>query len=268
MDFLPVFFSLRAQPCLVVGGGSVAARKIGLLRRAGGQVRVVAPELAPEVERLAQAGDIQHIARGFEEADLDGVRLVIAATNDRSVNARVSEAARARGLPVNVVDDPALCSFIVPSILDRSPVMVAVSTGGASPVLARQLRTRLESLIPAAYGRLASLLESCREQAKARIPDERLRRRFWEQVVEGPVAELMLAGQEARARQALEEALQTAEREGRPVGEVYLVGAGPGDELANTQMIVPLIRSNAATVSSCQRRLIGDAPSQDEYRKP
>ncbi len=229
MDFLPVFFSLRAQPCLVVGGGSVAARKIGLLRRAGGRVRVVAPELAPEVERLAETGDIQHTARGFEEADLDGMRLVIAATNDRSVNARVSEAAQARGLPVNVVDDPALCSFIVPSILDRSPVMVAVSTGGASPVLARQLRARLESLIPAAYGRLASLLESFREQARARIPDERLRRRFWEQAVQGPVAELMLAGQEARAREALEEALQAAEQEGRPVGEVYLVGAGPGD---------------------------------------
>ncbi|MBI5040289.1 MAG: uroporphyrinogen-III C-methyltransferase [Gammaproteobacteria bacterium] len=228
MEFLPVFLKLDGQPCLVVGGGTVAARRVTLLRKAGGHVTVVAPELSSELAELASTGVIAHRARRFEAADLNGMRVVIGATDVAEVNAEVSRLAQARSLPVNVVDNPELCSFIVPSILDRSPVLVAVSTGGASPVLARQLRTRMETLIPSAYGRLAAMIEEYREPAKQRFADADTRRRFWEEVLESPVAELVFAGREADARRRIEQALaKGTAKEG--VGEVYLVGAGPGD---------------------------------------
>ncbi len=229
MDFLPVFMNVRERPCLVVGGGEVAARKVSLLRRAGARVRVVAPELDARLGELARLGAIEHVARGFEPDDVAGTALVVAATDDEAVNRAVSEAARAANVPVNVVDRPDLCTFVMPSIVDRSPVQIAVSTGGSSPVLARQLRARLESVIPAAYGRLAALAEAYRPQAKARIRDPEVRRRFWERVLDGPIAELVLAGKEEEARAALEAALAEADPDARPMGEVYLVGAGPGD---------------------------------------
>ncbi len=229
MDFLPIFMDLRGEPVLVVGGGAVAARKVGLLRRAGARVTVVAPELCDELARLCDAGALEHVAREFEEADLDTPVLVIAATDDEAVNRAVSEGARARRLPVNVVDNPALCRFIMPSIIDRSPVQIAVSTGGASPVLARMLRSRLESCTPATYGRLAHLVNEYREAVKARFSNPELRRHFWEQVLEGEVAELVFAGKEQAARRALEQAIASADAERKVQGEVYLVGAGPGD---------------------------------------
>jgi len=228
MEYLPVFFKLKGQPCLVVGGGVVAARKAALLLRAGGRVTIVAPDLASDLARRRAAGEITHVARGFQAADLVGMRLVIAATDDEQVNVEVSRLAQMQGIPVNVVDNPKLCSFIVPSILDRSPVMVAVSTGGASPVLARQLRTRLETLIPSAYGRLAAMVEEFRDAAKQRFADPDDRRRFWEEVLEGPITELVFAGREAEARRRIETALAKGSAS-TGVGEVYLVGAGPGD---------------------------------------
>lgn len=228
MEFLPVFHKLKEQPCLVVGGGSVAARKVVMLRKAGGRVTVVAPRLTDDLAEQAKAGDISHHARTFQASDLDGMQLVIAATDDMAVNAEVSRLAHARGMPVNVVDNPELCSFIVPSILDRSPVMIAVSTGGASPVLARQLRTRLETLIPSAYGRLGAIIEEYREAAKQRFGDTDARRRFWEEILEGPITELVFAGREADARKRIEAALAKGTAV-QNVGEVYLVGAGPGD---------------------------------------
>ena len=228
MEFLPVFFKFEGRPCLVVGGGVVAARRVNLLRKAGGQVTVVAPELCAELAELAASGDISHRPRRFEAGDLEGMRVVIGATDSTEVNAEVSRLAQERSIPVNVVDNPDLCSFIVPSILDRSPVLVAVSTGGASPVLARQLRTRLETLIPSAYGRLAAMIEEYREPAKQRFGDADSRWRFWEEVLEGPISELVFAGREAEARRRIEQALaKGSAKEG--VGEVYLVGAGPGD---------------------------------------
>lgn len=228
MQYLPVFFKLEARPCLVVGGGAVAARKIALLHKAGAKVLVVAPELTSDLAEQTATGAIQHHARQFQAADLQDMHLVIAATDDVGVNAEISRLAQARAIPVNVVDNPALCSFIVPSILDRSPVMIAVSTGGASPVLARQLRSRLETLIPSAYGRLAAMVEEFREVVKRRFSDPDERRRFWEDVLEGPITELVLAGREAEARHRIEQALAKGNAQ-QSVGEVYLVGAGPGD---------------------------------------
>ncbi len=154
MDFLPIFLNVKGKRCLVVGGGAVAQRKAAVLIEAGAQVRVVAPELA---EGFANLPHVEYVAARFAASHLDDMTLVIAATDDPAVNRQVSELAQARNIPVNVVDAPELCSFIMPAILDRSPLMVAVSSGGASPVLARMLRGKLESMIPQGYSRLAAV---------------------------------------------------------------------------------------------------------------
>jgi uroporphyrin-III C-methyltransferase/precorrin-2 dehydrogenase/sirohydrochlorin ferrochelatase len=228
MEFLPIFLDVRDQPCLVVGGGHVAARKIGSLQRAGAAVTVVAPELTPELEARQLRDAVTHLPRPFRDNDLDGMHLVIAATGDRSVNRQVARLARDRGIPANVADQPAECSFIMPSVIDRSPVVVAVSTGTASPVLARLLRTRLESLIPAGYGRLAELCAHYRDRVKARFAEQRDRRRFWDRVLQGGVAERVFSGHLSEADAAMERELASPAPSG-DLGEVYLVGAGPGD---------------------------------------
>jgi len=229
MNYFPVFLKLGERPCLVVGGGKVAARKVTLLLRAGARVTVVAPECCDELQRLAGAGRIVWHAREFAAPDISGCELVFAATGAEQVNREVSALAKGQGIPVNVVDNPALCNFIMPSIIDRSPVQVAVSTGGASPVLARLLRARLESFIPSAYGRLARLVNEYRQRVKARFADAGHRRYFWESVLQGRVAELLFAGQEEQARAALQEAIDDTDANYETTGEVYLVGAGPGD---------------------------------------
>ena len=220
---------VNGRPCLVVGGGKVAARKVALLKRSGADVTVVAPALCEELEKLRDEGGIQHDAREFEDHDVHDRVLVIAATDDEGVNRRISELATSRRIPVNVVDTPGLCSFIVPSIVDRSPVQVAISTGGASPVLARLLRARIESFIPSAYGRLASLVDEYRHKVKERFAESDQRRYFWESVLQGRVAELLFAGRFDAARTALKEAIEDTDQSYESRGEVYLVGAGPGD---------------------------------------
>lgn len=228
MTHYPVFLDLRGKPCVVVGGGSVAARKVAALRRAGGEVVVVAPALVAELATLRDAQAIRHLAAQFSAAQLDDAWLAIAATDDAAVNQRVAEAAQARRILVNVVDNPALCSFILPAVVERSPLQIAISTGGASPVLARLLKARLETLIPSAYGRLAGLLASWRARVKQALPEAGARRRFWEDVLQGPIAEQVLAGRDAAAQAALDAAL-AAPGVSAAGGEVYLVGAGPGD---------------------------------------
>ena len=233
MRFFPVFLNLKGRRCLVVGGGEVAANKLQGLLEAEAEATLVAPEATAEIAALEEQGRISRQAREFIPEDLAGCALVIAATDDEQTNRRVAEAATARNIPVNVVDNPQLCGFIMPSVVNRSPVQVAVSTGGASPVLARLLRARLETLIPAAYGRLATLLRDFRGRVKARIPQATERRRFWEDIAQGPVAEMVFAGQDEAAARALEQALETSPAtEGaraNKTGEVYLVGGGPGD---------------------------------------
>lgn len=229
MDYLPIFLDLASRDCLVVGGGRIAARKVRLLLRASGRVTVVSPDVCEDLQTLVRDGRIEHLPRHFEDGDIDHRMLVIAATSDATVNQRVSDLAHAHNVPVNVVDQPALCSFIMPSVIDRSPVQVAVSTGGASPVLARLLRARLESYVPAAYGRLARLIEHFRDQVKSRFSSMHQRRQFWENVLQGEVAELLFAGRDDRARELLQRAIENAGDDPHPVGEVYLVGAGPGD---------------------------------------
>ena len=228
MKSFPIFLILKNQPCLVVGGGDVAARKVNLLLRSDGIVTVLAPTLCNQLAELVRIGKIEHKKKKFEKGDIEGSFLVIAATNDEGTNRQIASTASEHKIPVNVVDEPKLCTFIFPSIVDRSPVTIAVSTGGASPVLARLLRARLETLIPTAYGKLASLVDKYRQQVKHRFPDIDDRRHFWENVLQGPIAEMLFSGKEKAANDALGEAVALAQSDSKQ-GEVYLVGAGPGD---------------------------------------
>lgn len=227
METLPLGFRLRDQPCLVVGGGEIAARKVSLLLRAGARVTLVAPAVLPALRSQIEAagGNVQ--VRSYQSEDLDHQTLVIAATDDEPLNAEVSRACQQRRIPVNVVDSPALCTVIFPAIVDRSPLLIGISSNGVSPVLARMLRGKIESMIPAAYGRLASLLGEFRAQAKQTFPDTSARRAFWEAQLQGPMPDLVFSGREQDARRHLQQALDNPGR--APSGEVYLVGAGPGD---------------------------------------
>ncbi len=228
MDHLPIFLNIRDRACLVVGGGEVAARKVALLRKAGARVTVVAPTLGEGLQALQREGGIEHRPGGHDQARVEGHALVVAATDDPEANRAVAERARAAGIPVNVVDDPDTGTFIMPSIIDRSPVVAAVSTGGASPVLARLIRARLESLIPAGYGRLAELAARFRDRVKRALSDPADRRRFWDRILQGSVAERVFSGHMEEAEALLEKELESfSPSDG--MGEVYLVGGGPGD---------------------------------------
>jgi len=229
MKYLPIFLNIKDKYCLLVGGGSIAVRKAELLLKAGAKVQVVAKQLCTSMFALQQQHDFECSLRGFVESDLENVDLVIAATNDRKLNARISSLTESRHIPVNVVDNPDLCSFIMPSIVDRDPVQIAVSTGGTSPVLARLLRSHFESTIPAAYGELANLADSCRDKVKAAFPNVEERRVFWESILDGPVAEYVFSGRVDDARELLNDLIKTSTANPDYKGEVYLVGAGPGD---------------------------------------
>jgi len=229
VDYLPVYMNLQGRNVLVVGAGEVAARKVSLLLQAQARVTIIAPELGRSLTELHEADEVEWLQREFSDADLNtDYALVYAATDQESVNGRVSSEAKRRNLPVNVVDDPSLCSFVMPAIVDRSPVIAAVSTGGASPVLARLIRARIESTVPAAYGRLARLVSRFRDRVKQKFANGEERRVFWEETLQGPIAEMVFSGREAAAEEALDAAINSAAPEST-VGEVYLVGGGPGD---------------------------------------
>ncbi len=227
MDYLPLFFDLRGRTCLLVGGGSIALRKARLLIRAHAKVTLVAPHTDPELQTLLEQSQGSVFTEPYTDAHLEGAVLVISATNIDTVNEQVAKDCKARNIPVNVVDSPELCTVIMPAIVDRSPLLIGISSGGEAPVLARMVRTQLESTIPAAYGSLAKLAQKFRSAVKARFDDIDLRRRFWEATLSGPVQEHVLAGDMAQAETLFKTALE--EDDGRMVGEVYLVGAGPGD---------------------------------------
>ncbi|WJM87300.1 siroheme synthase CysG [Dickeya chrysanthemi] len=226
MNYLPLFADLRKRPVLVVGGGEVATRKIDLLQRAGADVRVAARSLCEPLHARYQAGQLAWVAQDFSPALLDNVFLVIAATDDGALNATVFEEADRRQLLVNVVDDQPKCSFIFPSLIDRSPLVVAISSGGQAPVLARLLREKLEALLPARLGQMAELAGKWRGRIKQRLASVTERRRFWERIFSGRFSSLVAAGQLAQAEQELAQQLEQPDVR---QGEVALVGAGPGD---------------------------------------
>lgn len=261
MEQLPVFLNLRGWPCLVVGAGRVGAGKAEVLAAAGGRVRIVAPEVCESAADLARGEGVELRRGRFEASDLEGRKLVVAATDDRELNRRIVALAESRGILANSASDARYGHFSMPAIVDRSPVLAAVSTGGASPSLARYVRARLETLIPRSFGRLAELARAARPEVNARLPRTSDRRAFWDRVFEGPIAEMAFAGRIEEARAALAAALAAAPRDATgagakagagsspdatasfeaaaslgagagariPAGEVYLVGAGPGD---------------------------------------
>ncbi|MDO6459702.1 siroheme synthase CysG [Granulosicoccaceae sp. 1_MG-2023] len=228
MGFLPVFLECAERPCLLVGGGPVAARKLAPLLEAGAQVTLVATRLSERLDPLLGRLSALH-RREFQDSDIDGQWLVIAATGNRAVNQHIADLCAARAIPVNVADAGAQSSFTLPAVINRDPIRIAVSTEGTSPVLSRMLKSRLESYVPSAYGDLAALVGEFRVQASEVFAGQRERRRFWESVLEGPVAELVFAGRVDEAREALIAALAAGPEQKAPAGEVYLVGAGPGD---------------------------------------
>ncbi|HEM7579686.1 TPA: uroporphyrinogen-III C-methyltransferase [Serratia marcescens] len=230
MDYLPIFADLKQRPVLVVGGGDVAARKVSLLQRAGAEIRIVAQSLSPELEQQRQQGRVLWLGKTFDPQQLDDVFLAIAATDDNALNAAVFAEADKRRVLANVVDDQPRCSFIFPSIIDRSPLVVAVSSSGQAPVLARLLREKLEALLPASLGLMAQVAGRWRGQVKQRLASIGERRRFWENTFGGRFATLVANGQTAQAERQLEQDLHRfATGDDGAQGEIALVGAGPGD---------------------------------------
>lgn len=227
MDFLPLFFDLKSKDCLLVGGGTIATRKARLLHKAGAIIHVVAPEVESELLSLVEHSNGSVSRVPYDARFLAGKTLVISATDDRSINEIVAHDCHQRYLPVNVVDNPDLCSVIMPAIVDRSPLVIGIASGGEAPVLARKIRTQLESSIPAQYGDLAKLASQFRQSVKNTFPSEDDRRRFWESILNGEIAEQVLSGNRELAEQLLQKKID--QRELDAGGEVYLVGAGPGD---------------------------------------
>ncbi|HSA88933.1 MAG TPA: siroheme synthase CysG, partial [Burkholderiales bacterium] len=225
--YFAAFLDLRGKPGVIVGGGQVAALKAEALLRSSIRVTAVAPEFCARLSELAVLGRVRLEQKRFQPGDLVGAEIAIAATDDPAVNEAVSAAARALRIPVNVADNAALSTFIMPSVVDRPPLQIAISTAGTSPVLARKLRTLIEATVPSAFGRLAGLIGRFRGASKASYPDPEARRRFWEEIVDGPIADLVLCGNENAAVRALETKL--AEGSSPKKGFVSLVGAGPGD---------------------------------------
>ena len=228
MRYFPIFIDTQNQSCLVIGAGEVAARKVELLLKTPAKITVVAPESCLTLTQLAGAGKIILLKRSFTPSDIQDQKLIFVATNNNQLNADIHRLATAKGLLVNVVDNPPLCEFITPAIIDRSPIVVALSSGGVAPVLLRYLRQKLEAVLPQGISKLGALFETFRSKVKARFDSVDKRRAFWEDIMESNIAELAQQGQIAAASQALESKL-TNQYQAENVGCVYLIGAGPGD---------------------------------------
>ena len=227
MDIFPISLKLQQQPCLIVGGGHIAYRKAVLLQKAGAVISVVAPEIEASLLEIVQATAGQYVQAPFNsEIPLRSYRLVIAATNDARVNRQVFEDCEAENVLVNSVDDPPHCRFMVPAIIDRSPLIISVASNGTSPVLSRQIRTQLEATIPHGMGKLAEFSGKWRSAVKAKITNPDERRIFWEDLYASPLKEQVFNDNLAEADHLIEQALNEWQK---PKGEVYLVGAGPGD---------------------------------------
>ncbi len=255
MENLPLFFRLHARPVLLVGAGEAAVAKARLLLAAGADIRIVAPSGLKAIADWAEAGRVRWDHRKFDPADVTGMTLAIGATGDCDTDEEVAAAAREAAIPVNIVDRPALSSFIVPSIVDRSPVTIGISTNGTSPVLARRLREQIETLLPANLGRLARFLDSFRGAVKAKFDSFDSRRRLWETIIDGPIARDVLAGREPAAREAMLSRINRRQADAPAAGHVDIVGAGPGDPELLT---VKALRAMQDADLVVYDRLIGD----------
>lgn len=280
MEAFPIFLRLQGRPCLIVGGSERAARKAELLLRAGAVLTIAAPRLCDTLATWAREGRIHHVAERLVPDQLRNQSLVIAATEDAALARQVSEAARDAGVPVNVVDRPELSTFIAGALVDRSPVLVAVSTGGAAPVLARDIRLAIERLLPPRLGRLARFAGRFRNAVKVAVPDAPARRRFWEGFFKGPIARSVLAGDEPSAQAAMLTLVNRNEGSHGGPGIIHIVGAGPGeadlltlralnllgeaDVIVHDQRVAPAILDRARR--DAERIEIGERRAQAEIR--
>lgn len=227
MDIFPISLKLQQQPCLIVGGGHIAYRKAVLLHKAGAVIHVIAPDIDANLLQLVEESQGQYIQALYPaQIQLNDYRLVIAATDDYAVNTQVFEDCEALKILVNSVDDPPHCRFMVPAIVDRSPLVISVASNGTSPVLSRQIRTQLETSIPHGMGKLAEFSGKWRAAVKAKISNPDERRVFWEDLYASPLKEQVFHDNLVEADRLIEQALLEWKT---PKGEVYLVGAGPGD---------------------------------------
>ncbi|MCU7553019.1 siroheme synthase CysG [Alteromonas sp. ASW11-19] len=229
MNYFPLFLDAKNLRCLIVGAGEVAARKLELIMKTPATITVVAPWVCDTVRRLAESEQVTLIEREFADNDLQHQDMVFIATSDEMVNQHVHDLARAQKVLVNVVDNTPLCQFITPSIVDRSPIIVAMSSGGVAPVLLRYLRQKLETVLPTNLSRLGAFSEKFRDKVKQTLKGVTARRYFWEDVLDGDIAEYVEKGQDQQAERAFHKALHAAATDSNTEGQVYLVGAGPGD---------------------------------------
>jgi uroporphyrin-III C-methyltransferase / precorrin-2 dehydrogenase / sirohydrochlorin ferrochelatase len=255
MDYFPIFLDLKNRRCLLVGGGDVATRKGRLLSKAGAVLRVVALDISDELRALVKENNGEIFQREYQTSDMQDCFIAIAATDNQSLNEKISLDAKTINIPVNVVDSPELCTYITPAIIDRSPLVIAVSSGGEAPVLARLIRAKLETLIPANYGVLANIAKKWRDKVKARFDSGDSRRRFWEKILQGPTAELALNGQAEAAEKIIEQEIN-ADDQSLTQGEVYLVGGGPGDPELLTLRALRLMQQADVVLYD---RLVSDA---------
>jgi uroporphyrin-III C-methyltransferase/precorrin-2 dehydrogenase/sirohydrochlorin ferrochelatase len=263
--YFAAFLDLKGRRAVVVGGGSVAALKAETLLRSGAQVTVVAPALCARLAELVVLGALRHEAKRFQPGDLPGADIAIAATDDGAVNELVSTTARALRIPVNVADNGALSTFIMPSVVDRSPLQIAISSAGTSPVLARKVRTLIEAAVPFGLGRLAQFIGRFRPLSKERLPDADRRRVFWEEVVDGSIGDLVLSGHEAGAEAALRRKLETGTAS--DPGFVSLVGAGPGDpELLTLRALRVMQRASVVLYDNLVSPALVDLVRRDAER--
>ncbi len=257
MEHLPIFLDINGKRTLIVGNGVVAARKADLLLRAGSDLTIIAPVLGEELSRLAETYSFNHKASGLTADDLNGCVVAFGCSEDDAVNRHLRELAAVAGVMVNVPDQTENCDFTMPAVVDRTPLLIAISSGGSSPLLVRMLKARFETTIPAAYGRLAEFAGSYRDRIKKLIPNSKRRRRFWEAMVSGPVAEHLFSNQQEQAELLMESQLEEAAAAGDkpPAGEVYLVGTGPGDPDLLTFRALRLMQQTDVVLYD---RLIGD----------
>ncbi len=231
MEQLPVFYNLKGHKVVVTGGGTVAARRTEISLRSGAHVTVFADQLGGEFDEFLERPGFVHEARAAAAEDLAGAVMAFGASEDEAIDGALYELTRAAGVPANIADVPEQCDFIMASIVDRTPLVIAVSSSGTAPILARMIRARLETMLPATYGRLAEFAGQFRELVSSKLQNGMARRKFWERAIYGPTADLVLAGDETRAEEQLRAELDAVvkEEQGEPVGQVFLVGAGPGD---------------------------------------
>ncbi len=252
MKYFPLFAKLRDKRCLLVGGGVVASRKLDLLCECDAKVVVISPKLCNALQ--SRVDDFDYRCKTFTDADLQGYHLVIAATDDHQLNTQIGHTCDAAGIWVNVVSGPEQGNIIIPATLERGDLRIAISTTGRSPILARLLKARLNMLIPQSYGNLMELIDHYRDQVKATFVQARLRRRFWENILQGSVADMVLSGRTSQAMQKIDNMLRNAQTES-VTGEVYLVGAGPGDPDLLTFRAMRLIQQADIVVHD---RLVSD----------